>query len=111
MTDEDEMKKIMNDEEQINLRVYRFPTSQIKLEGNKSSYFEAISSLRFEEMNRALIRVFPRIDLGKIYDLIDEIDTISEVHKSFYKTMLSHRYEKILKYSYTKLMDEKNENL
>ena len=111
MTDEDEMKKIMNDEEQINLRVYRFPTSQIKLEGNKSSYFEVISSLRFEEMNRALIRVFPRIDLGKIYDLIDEIDTISEVHKSFYKTMLSHRYEKILKYSYTKLMDEKNENL
>lgn len=53
LNDEDEMLKIINDEEQIDLRVYKFPTSQIKLNNNKSSYFEVISSLQFEEINKA----------------------------------------------------------
>lgn len=104
LADEDEMLKIMNDEEQINLRVYKFPTSQIKLSGNKSSYFEVISSLQFEEMNKALLKIYPIINLDKIYKLIDDIDIISDTHKKFYKTMIGNRYEKIIKYSYEKLV-------
>lgn len=102
--DEDEMLKIINDEEQINLRVYKFPTSQIKLNNNKSSYFEVISSLQFEEINKALIKIYPMINLEKIFDLIDDIDVISDIHKTFYKTMIKNRYEKIIKYSYMKLL-------
>lgn len=104
LADEDEILKIMNDEEQINLRVYKFPTSQIKLSGNKSSYFEVISSLQFEEMNNALLKIYPIINLDKIYKLIDDIDIISDTHKKFYKTMIGNRYEKIIKYSYEKLV-------
>ncbi len=104
LNDEDEMLKIINDEEQINLRVYKFPTSQIKLNNNKSSYFEVISSLQFEEINKALIKIYPMINLEKIFDLIDDIDVISDIHKTFYKTMIKNRYEKIIKYSYMKLL-------
>ncbi len=111
MTNEDEMKMIMNDEEQINMRVFKFPTSQIKLNGNKSSYYEVISSLQYKEMNDALLRIFPLVDLNKIFELIDEISIISEIHKEFYKTMLQARYDKILKYSYDKLMEVRNEKL
>ena len=107
MIDEDEMVKIINDEEQINLRVYKFPTSQIKLNGDKSSYFDVISSLKFDEINKALRRIYPLIDLNKIFTLIDEIDVISDIHKLFYKTMIKHRYEKIIKFSYEKLVGEK----
>lgn len=104
LNDEDEMLKIINDEEQINLRVYKFPTSQIKLNNNKSSYFEVISSLQFEEINKVLIKIYPMINLEKIFDLIDDIDVISDIHKTFYKTMIKNRYEKIIKYSYMKLL-------
>lgn len=97
MTDEDEMKAIIDDEELIDMRVYKFPTSQIKLHGQKSSYFEVISSLDFDRMNEALLKIYPRINLDEINALIDEIEIISDVHKAFYKTMLKNRYEKILK--------------
>ena len=106
LTNEDEMTLIMKDEKEINNRVYKFPTSQIKLNGNKSSYFEVISSLKFKEINAALIKIYPLIDLEKIFNLIDEIECISETHKQFYKLMLQNRYEKILKYSYEKLVGE-----
>ena len=43
MIDENEMKLIISNEDEINKRVYTFPTSQIKLHNKKSSYFEVIS--------------------------------------------------------------------
>ena len=107
MTDEDEMKAIIDDEELIDMRVYKFPTSQIKLRGQKGSYFEVISSLNFDRMNEALLKIYPRINLDEINALIDEIEIISDVHKAFYKAMLKNRYEKILKNSYEKLTKPK----
>ena len=47
MVNEDEMKMVIENEEEINKRVYKFPTSQIQLHDKKSSYFEVISSLEF----------------------------------------------------------------
>ena len=105
MFDEDEMQRIINSEEEIDTRVYRYPTSQIKLNGNKSSYYDVISSLQFEEINKALKKIFPLIDLQKIFILIDDVEIISDVHKQFYKTMIENRYVKILKYSYLKLTE------
>ena len=107
MTDEDEMRLIIGDESLIDMRVYKFPTSQIKLDGQKSSYFEVISSLRFERMNEALLKIYPRINLGEINSLIDEVEILTDMHKQFYKTILRNRYEKILKHSYLKLTERK----
>lgn len=107
MIDEDEMKRVMNDQEQIDIRIYKFPTSQIQLDGNKSSYFEVISSLKYMEINKALKKIFPLIHLNEIFRLIDDVDTISDIHRLYYKTMIKNRYEKIIEYSYNKLMNNK----
>lgn len=107
MIDEDEMKRVMNDQEQIDIRIYKFPTSQIQLDGNKSSYFEVISSLKYIEINKALKKIFPLINLNEIFRLIDDVDMISDIHRLYYKTMIKNRYEKILEYSYNKLMNKK----
>ena len=108
MVNEDEMKMVIENEEEINKRVYKFPTSQIQLHDKKSSYFEVISSLEFEECNKALIKIYKRINMDKINALIDSLNT-TDMHKTFYKTMLNARYEKIIKYSYDRLMEKNNE--
>lgn len=104
MTDELMMAKLIDSEEMTAEHIYRFPTSKILLDGKKSSYFDVISSLRFDECNRALLRIFPKIDLFSIDELIDSIDIISDIQKKFYKHMIRARYERILLYSYKRLI-------
>lgn len=101
-TDE-RIKAVLASEDEINQRIYQFPTSHIKVKNRKSSYFEVISSLQFEDCNAALKRIVPRIHFDWIYTLIDEIEGVSEIRKHFYKTMLQQRYEKILMYAYQRL--------
>ena len=101
-TDE-KIAEVLASQEEIDKRIYQYPTSHIKVKNKKSSYFEVISSLQFEACNDALKRIVPRIDLERINRIIDEVEEISELRKQFYKTMLQQRYEKILMYSYRML--------
>ena len=102
-TDE-KIQAVLENQEEIDMRIYKFPTSQVKYKGKKSSYYEIISSLSFEECNHALVRIVERIDFDKINKLIDSVENISEKRKEFYKTILEQRYEKILLNSYKELM-------
>ena len=102
-TDE-KIEAVLQNQEEIDRRIYKFPTSQVQYEGKKSSYYEIISSLAFEECNNALIRIVERIDFVKINKLIDSIENITEKRKIFYKTILEQRYEKILLKSYNELI-------
>ena len=102
LVNEDEMKLILSDEDELSERVYKFPTSQIKLNDKKSSYFEVISSLKFNEINKSLLNIYPKIDLEKMNSLFDSLN-ISNIHKQFYKRMIEERFNKIIKYSYEKL--------
>jgi len=98
-TDE-QLAAVLCSQEEIDQRIYRFPTSHIKVRNRKSSYFEVISGGQFENCNDALKRIVPRIDLEKIYDMIEDIEGISDLRKEFYRVMLKQRYEKILLHSY-----------
>lgn len=106
LNDEETMKNIVNNQEEIDRRVYEFPTSQLKLKGKKSSYYEVISSLEYGDVCKALLDIYPKINLEEINKLIDGIDIISNIHKQFYKVMIKNRYEKIIKYSYDKLVGD-----
>ena len=105
LTDE-RISEIINDEKEIESRVYIFPTSSIKENDVKINYFEFISSLKNEECNDALKRIVPLIDLKKIDNIIDEIQVISEIRKQFYKKIIKERYYKILIFSLEKLNKE-----
>ncbi|MHC1692566.1 MAG: HipA domain-containing protein [Sphaerochaetaceae bacterium] len=95
--------EIMGDEAEINKRIFSFPTSQIKLNNKKSSYFDVIYSLQFPECNGALRDIANNVDLKQMDTFIDTIMEISEIQKKFYKTMLRERFEKILLASLEKL--------
>ena len=103
LVDEEEMQEIMESEEETDKRIYKFPTSQVKLSGKKSSYFEVINSLQFDECNDALKYVISKLDMNKVEKLINETPLISEVQRAFYKHMLNARYNKILLASFEKL--------
>ena len=109
LTDE-RMKQIINDEQEIEARVYVFPTSALKENDKKINYFEYISSLKNEDCNNALLRIVPLINLDEINNIIDNTEMISEIRKKFYKRILKERYERIIKYSFDKLKEAKNEN-
>ena len=105
LTDE-KISEIINDEEEMDARVFVFPTSALKINDKKINYFEYISKLENEECNNALSRIFPKIDLESVNKIIEETPFISDIRKEFYKKIIQMRYEKILKYSYEKLKKE-----
>ncbi len=109
MVNEGMMNEIMNSEVETNKRIYSFPTSQIKLNNSKSSYYDVINSLSFKECNAAVIKICEAYDDKKINNLIDSIEIISNTHKEFYKYMIRQRYEKILYHAYLRLMGENDE--
>lgn len=98
------MEAVLSDESELNFRIYEIPTSAIMLDGKKVKYFDFISSLKFEDCNCALKRIVPRIDLAKIYSIIEKTPFISDLQKNFYVTMLNKRKERILDFSLNKLL-------
>lgn len=90
------MKKILMSEEEINERIYVFPTSAIKYDNKKINYFEFLNTTDNTACLKALNRIHPRIDMDKINLIIENTPFISGIQKEFYRTMLAHRKAKIL---------------
>ena len=73
------MEAVLADEGERNHRIYNIPTSAITLDGKKIRYFDFISSLEYEECNRALKRILPRIDMDTIDNIIENITRINQL--------------------------------
>lgn len=52
-----EMRAVLNDESEINKRIYEYPTSAIMDGGAKISYPRFIASLQNEDCNQAMERI------------------------------------------------------
>ena len=101
--DEEIMRRTLEDPTELEMRVFERPLSGIKVDGQKIQYFKFISSLQNKECNKALKRIVPKIDMKKIFAIIDDTPFISELQKDFYRTMLHERKERILDFSLQKL--------
>lgn len=101
--DEKIMQKILDNPAELEIRIFERPLSGIKICGQKIQYFKFISSLENKDCNKALKRILPKIEMDKIYKIIDETPFTSNLQKEFYKTMLRERKERILDFSYQKL--------
>lgn len=71
---DEKIEIVLKNQEEIDMRIYKFLISQVKHKGKKSSYCEIISSLAFEEYNNALIRLVEGINFDMICRLIDSIE-------------------------------------
>lgn len=102
--DEKIMNAVLTNEDELNARIYQFPTSAIKLDGKKINYYDFLLSGDSKECNIAIKKIIPKIDLKTIDEFIDKIEGLTALHKSFYKYYLKARYEKILIPAYSKAM-------
>lgn len=102
--DENTMQKVLDNEGELNARVYNFPTSAIKLNDRKINYYDFIKAKENEDLNKAILRIFPRINMDEINNLIDGTPYIFDNQKLFYKNYLNARYEKILAPVYAELL-------
>ena len=108
---EETISAILSSKEEIDARVFVFPTSAIQNEGKKINYFDFISSFQNNDCNNALKRIAPKIDMTAIEKMINEISCISELQKQFYITMLRKRKTHIIDYSFNELKKkEQNTN-
>ena len=94
--DEQTMKRVLSDKNELHARVFQFPTSAIKLDGRKINYYDFLSGTSNPECNAALLRIVPKIQLGSIFSFIRNTEGITELQKDFYCQYLDARFHLIL---------------
>ncbi len=97
---DDEQIKKLNETELKNIAINCY--SCIKENGKKINYMTYIKSLNNKECNNAILRIYPKINIDKIYNFIDKINCMIEERKEFYKKIIKFRYD-ILDEVYNKL--------
>lgn len=98
--DDKVMRSVLENEEELNLRIYRFPTSAIRHHGKKINYYDFLSGAEFDGCNQAVRAVYERVDLDRIWAFIEQVPYISDLQKAFYQRYLSARLDRILRPAY-----------
>lgn len=90
MLEDEEMKKL-NEKELKNIAINCY--SCIKENGKKINYMTYIKSMTNMECNKAICRMIGKINIDEINRFIDEISSMSDVRKQFYKKIIRLRYD------------------
>lgn len=108
-----QIKEILKDENKFVSSVYTSRTCAFSLNDKPLNPFKYIESLVNKDCNEALLRIVPKINLDKIYNIIEEIPNsyndikvISDVRKKFYFECVKYRYEQSLYPTYLKLLEQ-----
>lgn len=96
MVEDEEIEK-MNQTEWKNLSLNCY--SCLKENGKKINYMTYIKQMKNQECNDAIKRIFTNIKVEEINEMIDAIEVISTLRKTFYKEVLAQRYQ-IIKEAY-----------
>lgn len=89
---EKEIEELLN-ENKINEYNNNFPKSAIFVNGRKISYFDLFK--RFSVFNDALHEVLSKINMNRVYQIINTCELLSDDRKEFYKKSLLFRYNKL----------------
>ena len=87
---EDKEIESLNDTELKNLAINCY--SCLKEDGKKINYMAYIRSMKNDNCNDAVKKIFLQININQIKEFIDEISYISEERKAFYLNIIEQRY-------------------
>lgn len=100
---ENQIKEVLYNTSEMDKRVTVFPNSALKTNNKKINYYNLINSRKFVDLNKAILRIYPKINLDNIYEIIDSTEGLDVERKNFYKSILYARYEMILSRAYDAL--------
>ena len=92
--DEKIMRLVLDDEKELDARIFAFPSSMLKIDGEKINYAKILASPP-DDLREAIGRILPRIDLGHISAFIDEVPYLTDLQCEFYKRYLTARRQKL----------------
>lgn len=94
-----QMADFLQSEKEMEYRVFALPRSAIQMNGIKINPYEFLQQTTDPECMQSLIEIAPKIASRreKIEEIINHTEYISDVHKQFLRTILSKRFENILK--------------
>ena len=101
---DDLVKKVIHSPSEMDKRVIVFPNSALKANDKKINYYNLIKSRKYADLNKAVLRIYPKINLDKIFRIIDSVESLDIDRKLFYKGILFARYEMILSPAYEALI-------
>lgn len=94
--DETVMERVLRNANEMNARIFQFPTSAVKKQGRKIHYYDFLTEGQYEDCNEALLRIVPRIRMDMIRDFLEDVPYLSNLQRTFYQTYIQARWEKLL---------------
>ena len=104
--DEWVMRMVLENPEELDARVYRFPTSSIKQAERKINYYDYLMAAGNPDCNAAVIRMVPRLHMDAIRTMIHDVPFLNELQRQFYQKYLAARLEKIMLPAYLQLAEQ-----
>ena len=98
--DEKAMQEVLTNEDALNTRLFRYPTSAIKQDDRKISYYDFLTKAENNDCNAALKRIYDRVDMEKIREFIFAVPYISDLQKEFYDCYITARLDIIIRPAY-----------
>ena len=86
-------RAVLSNQDELNARIYRFPTSAIKQNDRKINYY-------------AVTRMMPRFHLDEMQAFIREVPFLDELQRQFYQTYLSARMERLMIPVHRRIMEQ-----
>lgn len=93
---DEQCREVLSSDQKMDKLIFGCLASQIRSDRKECSFFEIISSHRFQECDRALWRIIKKMDFVMIDILVRAVDMLSDVKKRFVLTMIEERYKKLL---------------
>mgnify|MGYP000009402916 FL=1 len=100
------MRAVLSNQDELNARIYRFPTSAIKQNDQKINYYDFLMTAGNKDCNAAVMRMMPRFHLDKMLAFIREVPFLDELQRQFYQTYLSARMERIMAPVHRRIMEQ-----
>ena len=100
------MRAVLSNQDELNARIYRFPTSAIKQNDRKINYYDFLMAAENKDCNAAVMRMMPRFHLDEMQAFIREVPFLDELQRQFYRTYLSARLERIMIPVHRRIMEQ-----
>lgn len=92
-------------EKDLQANAYKRRVNLFTIKGKRVHPYKMIQDKKGEDLNQAVLRIVPRIDMNKINAIIDDVPCLGDVSKQFYKRIIQIRYESVLLPTYEQLMN------